>query len=58
MKIAGQEAVSQITVININLFPTSRLSYSYCIIKLSSGRDIETGSMRDRRLERESEKER
>lgn len=43
VKIAGQAAASQITVININLFPTSRLSYSFCIIKLSSGRNIEMG---------------
>lgn len=43
VKIAGQAAASQITVININLFPTSRLSYSFCIIKLSSGRNGEEG---------------
>lgn len=44
--MAGQDAASQITVININLFPASRLSYSFCIIKLSSGRNIEMGGSR------------
>lgn len=43
VKIAGEDAASQITVININLFPTTRLSYSFCIIKLSSGWNIEIG---------------
>lgn len=43
VKMAGQDAASQITVININLFPTTRLSYSFCIIKLSSARNIEIG---------------
>lgn len=43
VKMAGQDAASQITVININLFPTTCLSYSFCIIKLSSGRVIEIG---------------
>ena len=43
VKIAGEDAASQITVININLFPTTRLSYSLCIIKLSSGWNIEIG---------------
>lgn len=45
VKMAGQDAASQIIVININLFPTARLSYNFCIIKLSTGRNIEIGRM-------------
>lgn len=41
MKITGKNAASQIIAININLFPSSHLSCSFGIIKLSSGRSIE-----------------